>query len=501
MNAFTAQLPILPVLLPLLAAPLCILLRRGAWTANLALATAAAATILSALLLERALAEGALFYALGGFPPPFGIAYRIDAANAAILLLVSAAATLALLHTRPLLNEEIPPERQALFHTAFLLCLCGLLGVAATGDAFNAFVFLEISSLATYGLVAMGRSRRALTAAYRYLILGTIGASLFVIGVGFLYMATGTLNMSDLALRLPTTPHRALVEAGFALIVIGLGLKAAMFPLHFWLPNVYAHAPSSVVIFLAAAATKVALYLLARFLFIVFPDAAGLSTSLAASLLLPTALAAMFLASLAAVRQEDIRRLLAYSSIAQIGFMLLALSLGSREGIAAAWLLLLTHGLVKGGLFMSVAAMSLRLGGARLADWSGGARVMPYSSAIFVVGLAALVGVPLTAGFIGKWALLEALFSPSLIPTEPVRWFVAAMTVAASLLTFLYAGRILERLYLGSPPPTHPTGMHEAPPLMLILTGALALANLLFGFYATPLRALSNAAATALLGG
>ena len=373
----------------------------------------------------------------------------------------------------------------------------------------------------------MGRSRRALTAAYRYLILGTIGASLFVIGVGFLYMATGTLNMSDLALRLPATPHRALVEAGFALIVIGLGLKAAMFPLHFWLPGVYTHAPSSVAIFLAAAATKVALYLLARFLFIVFPDAAGLSASLAASLLLPTAVVAMFLAALAATHQEDIRRLLAYSSVAQIGFMLLALSLGSREGIAAAWLILLTHGLVKGGLFMSVVAISLRLGGSRLADWSGGARVMPYSSAILVVGLASLVGVPLTAGFIGKWALLEALFAPSLIAgADYAQWLVAALTVAASLLTFLYAGRILERLLAAgatvssavpgaSPAPLNQDNgtdgnrvggvgektIREAPMLMLILTGALAFANLFFGFYATPLRTISNAAAESLLGG
>ena len=493
--AWLPQLPILQVAAPMLAAPLCVLLRRAGPAYALCLLTTAGGVLVSVALLQLTLAEGALSYALGGFAPPWGIAYRIDAANAAILLLVSASGFLALLQSRPSIEREIPAGRQSLFYAAFLLCLTGLLGVAATGDAFNAFVFLEISSLATYSLVAMGRFPRALTAAYRYLILGTIGASLFVIGVGLLYMATGTLNMADLALRLPSTQHRAVVEAGFALVFVGLGLKAAIFPLHFWLPNVYAFAPSLVTTFLAASATKVALYLLARFVFTVFPGAAGLDASLAAALMTPLALLAMLLASLAAVWQNDARRMLAYSSIAQIGYMLLGLALATRAGVAAAWLMLLTHALIKGGLFMALAGIALQTGSSDLRDWRGLARQMPCSAAVVAVCLLSLVGVPLTAGFVGKWSLLEAVFAA---PTTWA-WPLAAMVAASSLLTLLYAGRILEALYLGEP--ARGAATREAPASMLAVALLLAAGNICFGIDAGPLRALAGRAADALLHG
>ena len=493
--AWLPQLPILQVAAPLLAAPICVLLRRGRLAHDFCLVITALTALFALALLQRVLDVGVLSYALGGFAPPWGIEYRIDAANAVILLLVAASGFLVLLQSRPAIEREIPAGRQTLFYAAFLLCLTGLLGVAATGDAFNAFVFLEISSLATYSLVAMGRFPRALTAAYRYLILGTIGASLFVIGIGLLYMATGTLNMADLSVRLQTSPHRAVIEAGFALIVVGLGLKAAIFPLHFWLPNVYAFAPSLVTTFLAATATKVALYLLARFLYMVFAGADGLDAGFAGALLMPLALLAMFLASAAALWQSDVKRMLAYSSIAQIGYMLLALSLGTFQGVAAAWLLLLTHALAKGGLFMVLACIVLQSGSSALRDWRGIATYMPWSAAILVVCLFSLIGVPLTAGFIGKWSLLLAVFSAP----SAFNWMLAALVAASSLLTLLYAGRILEAVYLGAPDDTARKG--EAPAIMLAVALLLAAMNIYFGLDGVTLRGLSEHAASALLRG
>ena len=162
-----------------------------------------------------------------------------------------------------------------------MLCFTGLLGMVATGDAFNVFVFLEISSLSTYVLVAQGASkdRRALTAAYDYLIMGTIGATFFVIGLGMLYMATGTLNMADLADRISDQGANRTVRSGFAFIIVGMGLKVAMFPLHLWLPKAYTFAPSAVTVFLSATATKAALYVLMRFVFSVYhPDFAFAKT-------------------------------------------------------------------------------------------------------------------------------------------------------------------------------------------------------------------------------
>ena len=489
--ALLTQLPILQVAIPLLAAPVCVLFRRGRWAHDFSLLVTAIASIISVALLQFVFNGGVISYALGGFAPPWGIEYRIDSANAVILLLVSVSGFLALLQSRASIETEIPEQKHPLFYTAFLLCLTGLLGVAATGDAFNAFVFLEISSLATYALVAMGKSPRALTAAFRYLILGTIGASTFVIGVGLLYMATGTLNMSDLATRIPASPHHAVIQAAFALIIVGLGLKAAIFPLHLWLPNVYTFAPAVVTTFLAATATKVALYLLARFVFVIFEDA-----SFAGTLLMPLALLAMFLASLAALQQGNVKRILAYSSIAQIGYMLFALALASTQAVAAAWLLILTHALAKGGLFMAVAGIALQTGSSNLDDWKGIAKQMPWSAAVMVVCFLSLVGVPLTAGFVAKWSLLSAIFSTS----ESI--MLAAVVAGVSLLTLLYAGKVLEIVYLGTPDEQNATAnLREAPLAMLLVALLVAAMNIYFGFNGTMLSDLSKRAALALLSG
>lgn len=489
--ALLAQLPVLQVAIPLLAAPVCVLLGRGRWVHDFSLLVTAVVAITSLALLQLVLGSGDASYALGGFAPPWGIEYRIDPANAVILLLVSVSGFLVLLQSRTSIETEIPKQKHPLFYTAFLLCLTGLLGVAATGDAFNAFVFLEISSLATYALVAMGKSPRALTAAFRYLILGTIGASTFVIGIGLLYMATGTLNMSDLATRIPASPHHAVIQAAFALIIVGLGLKAAIFPLHLWLPNVYTFAPMVVTTFLAATATKVALYLLARFVFVIFEDA-----GFAGMLLMPLALLAMFLASLAALQQGNVKRILAYSSIAQIGYMFFALALASTQAVAAAWLLMLTHALAKGGLFMAVAGIALQTGSSNLDDWKGIAKQMPWSAAVMVVCLLSLVGVPLTAGFVAKWSLLVAIFSTS------GSIILVAVVAAASLLTLLYAGKILETVYLGTPDEQRATAnLREAPLAMLVAAMLVAAMNIYFGLNGTVLSDLSNRAALALLSG
>jgi len=177
-------------------------------------------------------------------------------------------------HLGHALVAEVRAETHTLFQSGYLLCVGGFLGLVLTGDAFNAFVFLEVSSVGTYALVAAGeqRDRRALPAAFNYLIMGTIGATFYVIGIGFLYGATGTLNMADMAVRLATLGDNTAVQAGFAFVVVGLGVKAAIFPLHGWLPGAYAGAPSLVSVFLAATATKTAIYLIARFTFDVFPD-------------------------------------------------------------------------------------------------------------------------------------------------------------------------------------------------------------------------------------
>ena len=258
---FSDHLPILQVLIPFITAPIIVFIGRRELAWPLAFIASLSSFLVACLLLSKVIGGEIISYKIGGWAPPLGIEYRVDAANAFVLFLVTAIATLVLPYARQSITAEIPQRSQTLFYTLFLLCLTGLLGVTTTADAFNVFVFLEISSLSTYVLIAQGsyQDKRALTAAFNYLIMGTIGATFFVIGIGFLYMATGTLNMADLADRIANQYDSRTVRAGFAFVLVGVGLKVAIFPLHLWLPNAYTYAPSAVTTFLAATATKVAI--------------------------------------------------------------------------------------------------------------------------------------------------------------------------------------------------------------------------------------------------
>lgn len=256
--------PVLQVVVPLIAAPLALLLRQRRLVYTLMLLVSGACLWIS-LSLWSAVQDGSVIsYAIGSWPPPWGIEYRIDALNAFVMVLVSATALLTVIFSLHSIEIELPAHMHYLFYTMFALCLAGLLGIAATGDAFNIFVFLEVSSLSTYVLIAMGRQRKALFAAYRYLIMGTIGATLIVIGIGMLYLLTGTLNLHDMATRLEASQNTRPALMALAFISVGVFLKLALFPLHQWLPNAYAYAPSAVSVFLAATATKVAIYVLLR---------------------------------------------------------------------------------------------------------------------------------------------------------------------------------------------------------------------------------------------
>ncbi|MEM1410091.1 MAG: proton-conducting transporter membrane subunit, partial [Pseudomonadota bacterium] len=301
------DLPVLPVLLPLIAAPICVLLPGPRAAATLATVVAWLALIFSGYLLTIIAASGTVEYALGGWAAPLGIVYRIDLAGAIVMTLVAAMASVTFPYALADAKEEIVPSQTKPFFAMFLICFAGLMGVVATGDAFNVFVFLEISSLSTYTLVALGakRDRRALTAAFTYLVLGTIGATFFVIGLGLLYQITGTLNMIDLHDKIQGADNRVL-RAGYAFIMTGLALKLAMFPLHRWLPNAYTYAPSPVTAFLASTSTKVAIYAMLRFLFTVFGFSFGFA-DVALAVFLVLGLVGMAVGSLIAIFRQDVK--------------------------------------------------------------------------------------------------------------------------------------------------------------------------------------------------
>lgn len=486
------HLPVLVVLLPLLSAPLCVLIDRPTPGWLIALSAAWLSFACAILLLIQVSADGPISYHLGGWPPPWGIEYRIDLLSAYVLLIVTAIAAVVLIFAWRSVAAEIPADRIARFYAALMLVFAGLAGITVTGDAFNVFVFLEISSLASYAVISMGRDRRALNAAFQYLVMGTIGATFILIGIGFLYMMTGTLNMLDLAARLPEVSDTRTVRAGFAFLTVGIGLKLALFPLHLWLPNAYAYAPSAVTAFLAATATKVAVYLLLRFLLEVF----GVEFSLRAMpldfILMILGLAGILTASLVAVFQEDIKRMLAYSSVAQIGYMVLGISLASATGLTAATLHVFNHALMKGALFLALGAVAYRIGGVCLRDFAGLGRRMPWTMAAIVLGGLSLIGVPPTVGFTSKWYLVLGTLEQGL-------WPIAVLILIGSLLALLYVWKLVEAAYF-EPAPDGTAAVSEAPWSMLLPIWLLVGANIYFGIHTDISIGVATRAVSTLMG-
>ena len=483
--------PVLQVIIPLIAAPVCSLLPKTKLPWLFATVVAWVSFSISVVLLLQVYQDGPLSYELGSWPAPWGIQYYIDLVGAFVMVLVSAVASITLLASRCLVQSEVAAHKHALFYTAFLLCFTGLLGIIATGDAFNVFVFLEISSLSSYALIAMGGNRKALTASYEYLIMGTIGATFILIGIGLLYSQTGTLNMLDLRERMHAIDGFRSVHAAFAFFTVGISLKLALFPLHHWLPNAYAYAPSVVSTFLAATATKVALYLMYRVFYTIFGFEFSFDILNLGMILLPLSIIAVVISSFTAIFQPGVKRLLAYSSLGQIGYMTLGISLATKAGLIASIIHLFNHAFIKGGLFMCMACMLTRMKSTRFTDLAGVGRTMPWTSAAFVIGGLALIGIPLTSGFISKWYLVLAAL-------EKDWWWLAVIILFTSLLAVVYVWRVVEQLYFREPLPECEYAK-EAPPLLLICTWIMILLTVYFGIDTRYPVTMATAAAEALL--
>ncbi len=483
------HLSLLLVVIPLVAAPVAAVLPQGRLPWFVALMVTSACATLAGMQLWAVVHDGVISYELGGWAPPWGIEYRIDVVNAFVALIVSGIAAITLPYALLSVEKEIPDHQIPLFYSAFLLCFAGLLGITQTGDIFNLFVFLEISSLSSYALISLGRRRQALTSAYQYLIMGTLGATFFLIGVGLIYAQTGTLNMMDLAERLPGVSGLKTIHTGFAFIMIGFALKLALFPLHLWLPNAYTYAPSVITVFLASTATKVALYVMVRILFTVFPNGFVTATP-AADLFVLSGIAGILSASVYAIYQVDVKRLLAYSSVAQIGYMALGIGFASAMGVTAAIIHLFNHALMKGALFMAVGAIIYRIGACRMENIEGLGRQMPWTFGAIVIGGLSLIGVPGTAGFISKWYLVLAAL-------EQQAWISVVVILTGSLLAMVYMGKVIEALYFKPVTETNIV-VKEAPMLLLTPTWILVIANIYFGLDAEFTVGVAEHAARAL---
>jgi multicomponent Na+:H+ antiporter subunit D len=390
--------------------------------------------------LVRAATEGPIRYHLGGWAPPIGIELVLDALSAFLCVVISGVAFVVLAHSRKVGPRELE-GRLTPFYAAAMLLLTGLLGIVLTGDLFNLYVFLEISSLAMYALLAVG-DRRAPVSAFRYLILGTAGASFYLLGIAFIFMLTGSLNMADVAAILPHALESPTITVALILIALGIALKMALFPLHTWMPDAYTHASSPAAALIAPIGTKVAAYVLIRFFFyVVEPDHTRVTLPLMDVVGYLGAIGIVW-GSVMAIAQDELKRMLAYSSVAQAGYLAVGIGLASPLGMIGAVLHVLNHACMKACLFMVAGTFRRELGHSQVSRLDPSVRrAYPWTCAAFAVAAISMIGLPPLAGFFSKWYL-------ALGSLEQGRWVFLAALLLSTLLSAVYFFRVLERLYL-----------------------------------------------------
>ncbi len=472
----------LPALIPLTYLVTALLIPlAGAWRPSLApgmaLAGASAGAALALGGLVRVAASGPLSYGMGGWPPPVGIEFVLDGLSAFVVAVVAVVGLAALAHGTHTARSQTP-GRVVPFMSASMIFLTGLTGMVLTGDLFNLYVFLEISSLAAYALLAVG-SRQAPLSTFRYLTMGTAGASLYLLGLAFLYLETGTLNMADMGRILTLVEGRSPVIMGITLMGVGMALKMALFPLHGWLPDAYTDASSAGTSLVAPLGTKVAAYVLLRlFFFVLAPEySRGLPLLAAVGYL---GAAGVVWGSVMAILQPELKRMLAYSSVSQVGYIAAGIGLASPLGFIGAVLHILNHAFMKACLFLVAGNLRAQRGHSDI-PWFDRSlrRAMPWSMAAFALAALSMIGIPPFAGFFSKWYLaLGAL--------EQANWLLLAALVASSLLNAVYFFRVLERMYLvpaseGAAAAPAPIEEGEVPVSMLVPTVALAGGLLVLG--------------------
>ena len=432
------QLPALVFLTPLATAISMPLAghRRPGVCRPLALAAACCMAALSAASLRSVSAHGEIRYSFSGWLPPVGIEWLADSLSATMVTAVSGLGVLCLLCAgnlgdRPLGSRAVP------YYTIVLLLLAGLSGAIYAGDLFNIFVFLEVVSLSAYALVAVPGGR-ALVSAFRYLLMGALGTTFYLLGVGYFYAATGALNIADLAQRLPGLLDSKAVMGGLTFMFIGLAIKMALMPLHGWLPDAYSDAPPSAAPLLAGLVTKISLLIWARILYWVMQPGSGGSLTIFTLVGAFGILASVGGACLA-LGQRDLKRIFAYGGISHVGLVLIGIGQGNETGLAGAMYYLLNDAVMQCALFLLAGFLALQYGASTLDDLGRAHVRNPWAIVTFVTVALGMVGLPPTGGFFGKLRILLGAL-------EAGNTVAAGAVALTTLLTLGYFAQVLEKL-------------------------------------------------------
>ena len=475
------QLPALLIIAPLLSA---LIISIAGWVNKrlcfpVAVVGLSIAAWSSVGLLFRVLDEGAVLYRLGGWDPPMGIAYYVDHLNGLVLTVVSIVALLNLIASKKSIEQDFP-EKIGPFYTLYVLMVTGLLGIVVTGDAFNLYVLLEIAALTGYGLLAMGEDRAPL-ATLNYLYMGTIGACFYLLGVGYLYIVTGSLNMVDIARILPALYQSKAVLAAFMICMIGVWLKMAFFPLHAWLPNAYTYAPSAASSLIAPLVTKVMIYVMIRLILTVFTPKYAFSTLAVSEPIVWLAVIAIVMGAIFALSERNLKKMLTYVIIAEVGYMVGGAWLGNRAGMTGAILHIVNDALMTLCVFLVVSNIVYKVKGYAFEDLKGLFRKMPFTMGAFVIGALSIIGVPPTCGFFSKWYLISGA-----IQAGHYGFMVALLF--SSLVNVVLFFRVIEIAYYEPFVEHHghnslPEPMAEAPLMMLVPLLIVAASLILVGVY------------------
>jgi multicomponent Na+:H+ antiporter subunit D len=427
---------------------------------------------------------GIIHYYLGSWIPPWGIEYVIDHLNALMVMIISVAALLVAVYSKKSLQQEIP-GRIVYFYTIFLLQVVGFLGIVITGDMFNLYVFLEITSLTGYALIAVGEDGAPL-ASFRYIIMGTVGACFYLLAVGYLYIATGSLNIADLTRLLPSIYGSKVVLVAFAFFFVGIAIKMALFPLHTWLPDAYTKAPSATSALIAPLMTKVSVYVMLRIMFTVFKPSFAIDMLPVTEIMVWLGILAIIAGAIMAIAQTDFKRMLCYIVVAEIGYMVGGTGLANSIALKGVILHILNDAIMTLGLFAVAGIVSYQLRGHKISDFKDLFRKMPFTMAAFVVTGLSIIGVPPTCGFFSKWYLIQGAIIAHC-------WTFVAALLFSSLINIVLFFRVFEIGYgFHESGEAHGHGdetahISEGPMTMLIPTIITALCIILIGIYNQPI--------------
>jgi multicomponent Na+:H+ antiporter subunit D len=472
--------PILIIAVPLVTAVLMPALSYRARRACMPVAAAAlASSIVLTLLLYRVVkpaADGYLSYHLGGWEPPWGIEIRVDFTGLFMLTIVCCVSLAALVYSRRYVEHELEEGKLFAYYSLFLLLSASMLGFTATGDIFNMFVFMEILALSSYALVAVTGRRDAVRAAFKYLLMGAPSSIMVLFAIALLYSVTGSLNMADLKGIVAQGAYSRVLFASLVFFVMGFGVKAALFPLHGWLPDAHSIAPSPISAMLSGLVVEVAAFAILRVFFSVFGAGAS-AVSGTAEALGVIAAAGVLYGGVMAVMQKDFKMMVAYSTVSHIGYIILGISIMNEQAVTGALYHLLDHGLAKGCFFLCAGAVIYRRGYRRIDQLKGAARQMPWTCAAFSLAAMSVIGIPPTAGFISKWYLIWGSVAGG-------RYLYAAVYLTGSILAAVYCLRLIYYMFFVAPPEGSWEGEgKDAPPSMLIPIWVLSLGTLVMGVF------------------